>query len=169
MPSPVINHDILIEDEAWHSALPDYESLVAMALNKTVVHLTDILPESVQEVEISVTLTNDAAIHKLNRHYRSKDKPTNVLSFPQVDWNDDAQLEEPFLMLGDVVVALETIVREAGEQEKRLQDHFMHMLVHSILHLGGHDHEDEEEAEEMESIEIRILEDMGIKNPYQTE
>lgn len=71
-------------------------------------------------------------------------------------------------MLGDVIVALETIEREAHEQEKRLQDHFIHMLVHSILHLCGYDHEIETDAEAMEKLEIDILNEMGIKNPYQT-
>jgi len=72
------------------------------------------------------------------------------------------------LMLGDVVVALETIEREAIEQNKTLQDHFIHMVIHSILHLLGYDHENQSEAETMEALEIKILSDMGIKNPYQT-
>lgn len=164
---PDINHDILIEDERWHDILPDNASLVAMSLDHIMKNID--LFENAREIELSITLSNDESIRNLNRDYRNKDKPTNVLSFPQIDWTkDNIDANNPLIMLGDVIVALETIEREAHEQEKRLQDHFIHMLVHSILHLCGYDHEIETDAEAMEKLEIDILNEMGIKNPYQT-
>lgn len=167
MTSPEINYDILVEDERWHEALPDHASLVAMSLDHILRNISSF--ETAKEVELSITLTNDEQIQSLNRDYREKDKPTNVLSFPQIDWeNDKSAANDPLVMLGDVVIALETIQREANEQDKRLQDHFIHMLIHSVLHLCGYDHEDETDAETMENLEIQILSEMGIKNPYQT-
>lgn len=164
---PDINHDILIEDERWHDILPDNASLVAMSLDHIMKNID--LFENAREIELSITLSNDENIRNLNRDYRNKDKPTNVLSFPQIDWTkDNIDANNPLIMLGDVIVALETIEREAHEQDKRLQDHFIHMLVHSILHLCGYDHEIETDAEAMEKLEIDILNEMGIKNPYQT-
>jgi len=167
MTSPDINYDILVEDERWHEALPDHASLVAMSLDHILRNISSF--EIAEEVELSITLTNNEQIQSLNRDYREKDKPTNVLSFPQINWENGKPLaQEPLMMLGDVVIALETIQQEADEQNKRLQDHFIHMLIHSVLHLCGHDHEIESEAETMENLEIQILSNMGIKNPYQT-
>lgn len=106
--------------------------------------------------EFSILLTNDPKIQQLNRDFRQTDKPTNVLSFPS-----DTQG-----YLGDIAIAFETIEREAIEQNKQLTHHVTHMIIHGILHLLGHDHMNDQEAEEMESLEIKILEDMGVKNPY---
>lgn len=160
-----IIHDILVEEERWRDALPDHESIILMTTD-CVIKATALFAQD-RDIEISISLTNDAGIHILNRDYRDKDKPTNVLSFPQIDWSDpDADLQAPIIMLGDIVIALETIERESAEQGKRMQDHFTHMLVHSILHLCGFDHEENADAEEMESLEIDILGAMGIENPY---
>ena len=137
-----IEIDILQQAGNW----PDVDALVRTALERVI--------ES--DTEVSVVLTDDAHIQVLNRDYRGKDKATNVLSFPQ----DEPQL------LGDIIIAYETIVREAEEQNKHFEDHFTHMLVHGCLHLLGYDHETDEEAEEMEALEIRILGDLGVKNPY---
>jgi len=112
--------------------------------------------EKVDEAEASVVLGNDDFVQGLNRDYRSKDKPTNVLSFPQ---------ELP--MLGDSIFAFETITREAEAQGKSFDDHLLHLSVHSTLHLLGYDHIDDHEAEEMEAIEIEILNSLGVKNPYE--
>ncbi len=109
------------------------------------------------EPEISIVLAGDDFIQDLNKTYRGKDKPTNVLSFPQDDPG----------CLGDVILALETIRREAVEQGKSLTDHTLHLVVHGVLHLLGHDHENDQDAEIMEQIEIKVLAVLGIKNPYE--
>lgn len=110
----------------------------------------------IKEAEVSVVLADDNFVQGLNREYRGKDKPTNVLSFPQ---------DPP--MLGDIVLAFETIEREASEQNKDFAAHLTHLLVHGVLHLLGYDHEDDQEASEMEGLEIEILQKMGINNPYE--
>lgn len=134
------NAEISIDDPAWNN----------------VGSLHDTVASVIKDEHLSILLTNDDHIQQLNRDFRNKDKPTNVLSFP--DGEDD--------YLGDIAVAFETIKREAEEQNKTIHHHFIHMLVHGVLHLKGYDHESDEEAEEMEALEIKILADMGIKNPY---
>lgn len=104
--------------------------------------------------EISVVLADDAFVRELNRTYRGKDKPTNVLSFPSGEH------------LGDIVLALETVAREAEQQGKSFKAHAQHLLVHGTLHLLGHDHEQESEAEVMEQLEVKILKKLGVANPY---
>jgi len=114
--------------------------------------------------EISIVLADDAFVRDLNRQYRNIDKPTNVLSFPAED--EDAQ--GPCL-LGDVVLAYETIAREALANGTPMLDHVSHLIVHGALHLLGFDHEEEEAAEVMEARETAILARLGVKDPYHRE
>lgn len=122
------------------------------------------------DLEFSVVLTDDETIAALNRDYRGKDQPTNVLSFAALDAAEDADFTPPQAgqawAIGDVILAFETIEREALEQNKSMRDHFAHLVVHGTLHLLGYDHEDSHEADIMESLEIRILKKYGVKNPY---
>lgn len=118
------------------------------------------------EPELTITLTNDADIKILNRDYREKDKPTNVLSFPMWDHMSDIPNNAGAIPLGDIIIAFETIKREAIEQEKALADHFTHMLIHGFLHLLGYDHMNDKDAKAMESLEIKILKELSISNPY---
>ena len=113
-------------------------------------------------IEISVVLADNLFIRNLNKTYRGKDKPTNVLSFPQ---NPDSK--NKVFNLGDVVLAYETVKLEAESQSKDFSNHVAHLLVHGILHLLSYDHENDAEAREMELLEIRVLESLGIKNPYE--
>ncbi len=119
--------------------------------------------------EISIKLSNDTEVQKLNAAYRQKDKPTNVLSFPMVqqdlletlDLGDDGEV-----LLGDIILAQETCKREADEKGVTFSDHASHLIIHGTLHLLGYDHIIEFEAEEMEAIEVRALGALGIQNPY---
>lgn len=111
--------------------------------------------------EISVLLTDDDAQQALNREWREKDKPTNVLSFPALDPDDAVEG-----LLGDISLAYETLVREAGELEKPLEHHFAHLLVHGMLHVLGYDHETEQEALAMEARETDIMALLGYPDPY---
>lgn len=149
---PVI--DILMEDDGWAAALDGVEALAERTILAAMGEMRLTTP-----YEISIVLTDDAAIRILNRDYRGKDKATNVLSFPQ----------DEELLLGDVIIARETMQREAREQGKPLPHHFQHMLVHGFLHLLGYDHESDGEAAEMEALEVRILRALGIKNPYESD
>lgn len=119
--------------------------------------------------ELSLVLTDDAHIQELNRTWRGHDKPTNVLSFPAGEGAEpdvsDEYSDQPML-LGDIVIARETLEREAADEGKSVDDHFTHLLLHGFLHLMGYDHEDETEAEEMEAIERRILASLGVADPY---
>ncbi|WP_295556193.1 rRNA maturation RNase YbeY [uncultured Hyphomicrobium sp.] len=112
--------------------------------------------------EACVALSDDETVRGLNARFRGKDKPTNVLSFPALE-RFGASSPQP---LGDIVLAQETVEREAAEQGVAAAHHLQHLVVHGLLHLLGFDHETEEEAQEMEGIEIEVLADLGIPNPY---
>lgn len=117
----------------------------------------------------SVIFTSDEEIHGLNREWRQRDKATNVLSFPMLERSELADLapEGPPVLLGDIALAYETCVREAGDKGVPLADHAAHLLVHGLLHLAGHDHETSaDDAEEMETLEVKALAVMGVADPY---
>lgn len=119
-----------------------------------------------KEAELSLVLAGDKTLQSLNSEWRDKDKPTNVLSFP----GDDIEVgQEAGIMLGDIIISLETTKREADLENKSFNDHLSHLLIHGFLHLFGYDHETDREAFEMESLEIRILDELGIANPYEDE
>ncbi len=119
--------------------------------------------------EVSVLFSDDAEVQTLNRDYRGKDKPTNVLSFPMLEPAEIAAPGAPAggeLLLGDIVLAAETVAREASEKRISVADHATHLIVHGLLHLLGYDHEDEGQAEHMEALETRALATMGVGDPY---
>lgn len=113
--------------------------------------------------ELSVVFSDDAHIQKLNAEWRGKDKPTNVLSFPAFPFPKGGKLPP---MLGDIVLASETVAREAALEDKPLENHITHLVIHGLLHLLGHDHETDAEAEEMEAIERAALARLAIPDPY---
>lgn len=116
-----------------------------------------------QPTELAVILADNRLSRRLNRTWRGKDKPTNVLSFPASDGGPQGV---PCL-LGDVVLAGGVVAAEAEAQGKRLSAHLTHLVVHGVLHLLGHDHERDRDAERMEALEIRILRRLGVANPYE--
>ncbi len=161
--------DITVSDPGWEDQDFDPLPLVKTAVEATLRDAA--MPsalKSPKDLELSVLLTGDSDIRTLNREYRNQDKPTNVLSFATLDDPDSvtlASLPGPF-HLGDMVLALETLKREAEEQEKALSGHFTHLVVHGTLHLLGYDHREPGEADAMESLEITVLANLGIENPY---
>lgn len=118
--------------------------------------------EAIENTEVSLLFTDDASIRKLNKQWRDKDKPTNVLSFPGSDPQGDVYGP----LLGDIVFANETVVREAEEMGVDFSDHLTHLTVHGLLHLFDYDHQENDEAELMESLEQSILAVLGIDDPY---
>ncbi|MEP0190588.1 MAG: rRNA maturation RNase YbeY [Erythrobacter sp.] len=120
-------------------------------------------------LQISLIFTSDAEVHRLNREWRDRDKPTNVLSFPMLIRDELLALEPvgPPVMLGDIALAYETCAREAAEKAIPLDHHSAHLIVHGLLHLAGHDHvQSDAEAEAMEALEITALAKLGIPDPY---
>jgi probable rRNA maturation factor len=116
-------------------------------------------------VELGITLTNDAEQRRLNLRFRGRDVPTNVLAFPA--WEPGARVPpDAPLLLGDIVLAFETVVRETAEQGKPFADHLRHLIVHGVLHLLGCDHQTADEASMMEPLETTILARLGVPNPY---
>jgi len=112
--------------------------------------------------ELTVRFVDAEESQSLNKQYRDKDKPTNVLSFP-FEVPDGIELD----LLGDIVICANVVEQEAKEQNKELYNHWAHMIIHGCLHLLGFDHIDDGEAEEMEAIEIETLAKLGISNPYE--
>ena len=140
----MIRPSIIVRDTRWKPSLRPY--------CKTIESVVSLVKAS---GELAVVLADDAFVQGLNRQYRGKDKPPNVLSFPNED--------EP---LGDVVLSYDTITREASEQGKDFRDHALHLLLHGILHLMGYDHEQTDDADKMEAQEVKLLKKLGITNPY---
>lgn len=158
----VLNIDINIEDENWKKDIENLDELVI----KTAKHVFDKLGinKNVKHLEFSLNLSNNEEIEKLNSQYRGKSCPTNCLSFPVQEiilkkLND-------FVILGDIIFAYKVVKDESFNQEKEFKNHFIHLLVHSLLHLFGYDHELEKEALVMEALEIEILSFFNISSPY---
>lgn len=158
---PANEIDIAVEDERWTAVAPDLNAFVTRAVEAAFA----VAPEKlVHPVELSVLLADDATVQELNRTWRGKDKPTNVLSFPAAPQPAHPGIAQP---LGDVVLAYDTLLRESEEQSKPLADHLAHLLVHGILHLLGQDHETgEAQAQAMEALEIAALRGLGVADPY---
>ena len=136
--------------------LPTEEQIVQWATGA-------VQPEG-NEGEMTVRIVDEAESHELNLTYRGKDRPTNVLSFP-FECPDEVELP----LLGDLVICRQVVEREASEQEKPLMAHWAHMVVHGSLHLLGYDHIEDDEAEEMESLETQIMQGLGFDDPYLAE
>ena len=161
--------DIAIDaDPEWDSS-SGWDSLVRRAAEAAIAESAFTqLASSPRAIELSVRLTGDDEVRALNAEWRGKDKPTNVLSFPQMEAEQIAmaEAEGPDLMLGDLVLAREVCEREAAEKAIPLKEHAAHLVVHGTLHLLGYDHHDDDSADDMESREVRALARLGIRDPY---
>lgn len=163
---PRLSIAITVEDSGWDRLAPDAGKVLRRATR-------DALAEAGRDGwkgsrighELSFLLTDDARMRTLNRAYRGKNKPTNVLSFAALEGGTP----KPGLpwILGDVVLTSGVIAREAKAQRKSVTDHLSHLAVHGVLHLLGYDHEDDNDAEAMEALEISALAKRGIANPYE--
>ena len=145
---PSASCTVVVLDPAWLRALPGAERLVRKAARAAI---------GARRKSLTVALADDKRVRILNARDRKKDKPTNVLSYPSGETS----------FLGDVVLARQTVWREAREQKKTPADHLVHLVVHGTLHLLGHDHETSDaDADRMEALERRILKRLGIADPY---
>ena len=155
--------EVSVACAAWRDACPEAEHLAEQAARTA---LGAAVPAADRDggLVVAVVLTDDAEQRRLNRAYRGIDAPTNVLSFA-IAGSALASPGAPTL-LGDVVLAVETVTREAAEQEKTLADHLRHLVVHGVLHLLGFDHQGDAEAAAMEAREIQILASLGVPDPY---
>ena len=154
-----IGIDISIEAGGW----PPKHALSKLAASALEAAVKELHLAVAAGSEISIVFTDDAHIRALNREWRRKDKATNVLSFPAMPVRPGVALPP---VLGDIVLAAETIRREAGLEEKPFEHHLIHLMVHGFLHIVGYDHETDAEAEEMEATERRILSRLAIPDPY---
>ncbi|BEV01524.1 rRNA maturation RNase YbeY [Novosphingobium olei] len=166
MSAPILEMDI---DPVWGDAI-DWEALAASAAEAT----ARVAPELAHEnLLVSVVLADDDEVHALNKQWRAKDKPTNVLSFPMLSREEvllAGSNEGAPGMLGDLILAQGVCAREAAEKGVSIEVHASHLVVHGLLHLAGHDHElGEAEAEEMEELERKALALIGIADPYAVE
>ena len=152
----------------WKTLLKPYCKTVRMACAEALA--SSKIASIACQWEMAVVLADDAFIRELNKTYRGVDKPTNVLSFPSIE-RMESQAKRVSkgvnsFELGYVVLALETVEREAEAQHKTFRNHALHLLVHGTLHLLGYDHEEDKDAKKMEKLEVEVLEKLGLCNPY---
>lgn len=159
---------VTIDRTAWQAVVADPEQLCRAAVAAT---LRRAAPAAwLAAAEVSVLLCDDAAMRRLNASYRQQDRATNVLSFPTLELDPDQAPSAPPraqpVLLGDLVLAAETVRREAAAQRKPPHDHLSHLIVHGCLHLLGHDHQDDAGARRMERLERLVLAELGVADPY---
>lgn len=163
-----INVEIANDCNDWAKYPEINSNLIAFILEKILSRYKNFA--QVQEYELSILFTNNNRLQALNKEFRSKESTTNVLSFPDIDidWRHilEFKVNLNYMYLGDIAFAYQTIEDEAIEKNISFLDHFKHLLVHAILHLLGYDHNSDEEAEAIESLEIKILNALNVLNPY---
>lgn len=156
--------EVTVEAPGWRSAVTDPETICRRAVAATL----EAAGPAGTVGEVSVVLADDATVRVLNRDFRGKDAPTDVLSFPAGPRSPGLPAECPW-PLGDIVLALETSAGDAAAAGRPLSAHLAHLVVHGTLHLLGHDHDRPDEAERMEALERRILAGLGVPDPYAAE
>jgi probable rRNA maturation factor len=162
--SPKVAVSVIVEHDAWRDIIAEPMPLLRRAAIVAVAEVRRARrSRSTRIPVVAVALIDDRAMRKLNKTYRGKDRPTNVLSFPSGETAESKRVRQS---LGDVAIALGTVKREAKEQGKSVSDHLTHLMVHAVLHLLGYDHEADPDAEEMEALERKALARLGIADPY---
>lgn len=165
-----VNTDIT--DERWQSSIANITEVIEKVKNATFAYVAEHenLPilQTDKPLVISLCLSDDNMVHELNRDFRGMDKPTNVLTFANIDSDSFTLADDYFdeIDLGSIILAYETMTREADIENISLEAHFCHLLTHGFLHIIGYDHIKEDEAEQMEGLEVAILQTMQIANPY---
>ena len=150
----------------WIRVCPDAERLARAAAQIALIDGFAAMGfASPERIELGITLTDDTDQSHLNRRYRGQDRSTNVLAFRAWEPRTPAPADAPVL-LGDIVLAFETVAREAVQQFKPFGDHLRHLIVHGVLHLLGYDHQNDADAVRMEGLEISILAKLGVRDPY---
>ncbi len=162
-----------VEDSRWTAAIADIAAVVDKVKDEVVKRVAgevDFLSDD-KSFTVNLCLSDDASVHNLNKEFRNMDKPTNVLSFANIDDEmfDEVLENETEIELGDIIIAFETMQKEALEQGISFYDHFCHLWAHGLLHILGYDHMEPEEAAEMEQREIEVLAKLNIANPYREE
>jgi len=153
--------EVLVVADCWQTE-PDAEAVIHRAINAA----AESVDADVGDAELAVMLTDDSGIRTLNGNWRGIDKATNVLSFPALQPTGARKPGDAPRMLGDIAIAYQTMRREADEEQKPFNHHLSHLAVHGFLHLIGYDHENDADAAAMESLEIEILAQLGIPDPY---
>ena len=153
-----VRYDVAINADGWQS-----EHSLRMLVDRVLEATLHALEFDDVDSELSLVFTDDANIRTINAKWRQIDKATNVLSFPAFPIQPG---QRPGPILGDIVIARETVQHEAQEENKSFDDHLSHLIVHGLLHLTGYDHQNDDEAEQMESLERKILASLGISDPY---
>jgi probable rRNA maturation factor len=153
--------EVLVTAGCWQA-----EAGAEATIQRAIAAAAEIADADVGEAELAVMLTDDSGIRTLNSNWRGIDKPTNVLSFPALQPTGPGGPDDAPRMLGDIAIAYETTRREADDEQKPFDHHLSHLAVHGFLHLIGYDHENDEDAEDMESLETEILAQLGIPDPY---
>ena len=166
--APPLELDVVVSvtDPAWTTTLPGGEAMGRDAA--TAAFLTGSAKAGLPRgrVEAALTLANDDFLRTLNKVYRGRDEATNVLSFPAWTTEDVTVAPDVPILLGDMIVALETTRAEAAGLDKAVSDHFRHLVVHAMLHLLGYDHQTSSESREMERMEVEVLARLGVADPY---
>lgn len=152
--------EIDITDDSWRII-----SNIEQVIDTASAAAASALGGDITERQLGLRLAGNDEVQALNKQFRGKDKPTNVLSFGMEDDGLDWPPDEP-RPLGDVILAFGVVQKEAAEFGKKIESHLTHLVVHGVLHLAGYDHEDAETANDMEALEIQILAGLGIENPY---
>jgi probable rRNA maturation factor len=153
--------EVLVVADNWQ-AEPGAEAVIQRAIAAA----AELVDADVGEAELAVMLTDDSGIRTLNSNWRGIDKPTNVLSFPALQPTGAGAPDDAPRMLGDIAIAFETTRREADDEQKPFDHHLSHLAVHGFLHLIGYDHEKDDDAAAMETLEQEILAQLGIPDPY---